>query len=210
MKIRSVLVLSMASVGALAPSASGAVPANERAAGAAPAATQATIAGKAITPAEASARDLACVQRLSGLTCFNDVATAEKSLAPEAATTSTDPGQAQAPAATSSITVNCGYSSFDRAMRSYENLNFNANTAGWTLLLEGRQIWFDMPDGYNDAMSSYEMREHSGHIAADTYGAGLGPFYPGPTGVGDCDSDMGRFSYGGGTWNNKASSRYRN
>jgi hypothetical protein len=54
------------------------------------------------------------------------------------------------------------------------------------------------------------MGNHSGHIASEKYVHGLGYFYRGPTGVNDCDTRMSRYAYHDVTWNNKASSRYRN
>ncbi|WP_138974385.1 hypothetical protein [Patulibacter medicamentivorans] len=167
------------------------------------AATQASVSsqtfqldGKPISTEEAAKAGLACVQGAPDDvgTCFRSSAEAARATGSEAAPQRFGSGSEPA------------FCVIPNAMVVYENYSYG----GWSLWLTGRHVWYDLTGAYNDQVSSYEMGDHSGHIASDSYAQGLGYNYPGDTGVGGCDDNMSRYPYQGATWNNKASSRYRN
>jgi hypothetical protein len=197
--IRAGAVAAIATLGLVASSASTALAEGDGASRA-----PWTLNGQVIDPSTAAARDLACVQSTPDqpTRCYGSQV--ELKAAAGAAEHRASRTDGASLVATDYI---CGWGD---DLTVFENLYSNSNTAGWSLGLANRQVWYDLQGAYNDAVSSYYMGAHSGHIASDAYGAGLGYFYPGPTSVGDCEGNMSRYGFGSGTWNNQASSRYRN
>jgi hypothetical protein len=84
------------------------------------------------------------------------------------------------------------------SLRSWENASYG----GWVLYWERRQYWGNLTGQYNDAVSSFDMGNHSGHLSEHSNGGGY--WYPGDTSVCGFASNMGS------SWNDRVSSEYRN
>jgi hypothetical protein len=159
--------------------------------------------GARIDRDDAARRALSCVEGMppaGDTVCFDTEAQAEGALGSGQATAS----RKRHLRARAADTQFCLYDS--PYLTVYENYSYG----GWTLKLLTRQIWYDLTGAYDDQSSSYNMGNHSGHIASEHYADGLGAFYPGDTGLGECEDNMSAYAYYSATWNNKASARYRN
>jgi hypothetical protein len=162
-----------------------------------------TYHGKVITPSRAAAMGLVCAEGLPGTRvarCFRSGSEADRKLKPLV-------GPARTTARTSFAAADEAWACW---VTPYLSLHQDVEWKGWELRLYARQVWYDMGSAYDNQTSSYAMGNHSGHIASEKYANGLGYLYPGNTSYGACWPRMSQYPYKDTTWNNKASSRYRN
>jgi hypothetical protein len=138
----------------------------------------------------------------TGVTCYGSQAQAESAAGVPQATTQ------ELAASPDACAANDG-----SPLALYQNINMG----GWSISLYSEHGWYDLDsesgvNEYNDAASSFHMGGHSGHISDGDGGSGA--YYPGSTDVCANAYNMGAYAisgYGAGaTWNDKASSRYRN
>jgi hypothetical protein len=163
-----------------------------------------TYKGKSIDPLYASENGLVCNETDADITrCFDTDRQADIALLGTKAVAARAQGK-HGKKAKASCSASDG-----SVLKLYQHSSYS----GWQLNLASRSAWYDMNyGGYNDDASSWNMGGHSGHISEHTYAQGLGWYFPGPTSVCDAGTNMSGYAYqgGGGDWNDRASSRYRN